>query len=168
MYITINQFFLNKVQKTSLIFFLFMISSGSFSNERNTELDLYDLGSALSRCSGDYEFASMFHRITEPEDTSLSKLLHEHSNGWLTAGIANYYFSGLTREASVVSAEGKRDVVITQWSSALESLSNNNYQDIDTMTTNLLGRVAVCNKWDNIVVESQKKLKKEWLSRPKD
>ena len=154
------------MKKTSLIFLLFIFSSSSFSNEKDEELDLYDLGGELSRCAGDYEFASMIHSVVIKDD-STAKLLHEHANGWRTAGISNYYFSGLTREASRISAQGKKEVKITQWLSELESLEKGNKEEFSSLMDRMWNRIGECNEWDAVVVDSQKKLKKAWLSRPK-
>jgi len=154
------------MKKTLLVFFLFIVSTSSFSNEKNVELDLFDLGSELSRCAGDYEFASMIHGELI-KDSSMAKLLHQHANGWMTAGVSNYYFSGLTREASWVSAEGKKEAKITQWLSGLESLEKGNMEEFAVFTESIWERVGQCNDWDAVVVDSKKKLKKAWLSRPR-
>ena len=154
------------MKKTLLVFFLFIVSTSSFSDEKSDELDLFDLGSELSRCAGDYEFASMIHGELI-KDSSMGKLLHQHANGWMTAGVSNYYFSGLTREASWVSAEGKKEAKITQWLSGLESLEKGNMEEFAVFTESIWERVGQCNDWDAVVVDSKKKLKKAWLSRPK-
>ena len=154
------------MKKTLLVFFLFIVSTSSFSDEKSDELDLFDLGSELSRCAGDYEFASMIHGELI-KDSSMAKLLHQHANGWMTAGVSNYYFSGLTREASWVSAEGKKEAKITQWLSGLESLEKGNMEEFAVFTESIWERVGQCNDWDAVVVDSKKKLKKAWLSRPK-
>jgi len=153
------------MKKTLLVFFLFIVSTSSFSDEKSDELDLFDLGSELSRCAGDYEFASMIHGELI-KDSSMAKLLHQHANGWMTAGVSNYYFSGLTREASWVSAEGKKEAKITQWLSGLESLEKGNMEEFAVFTESIWERVGQCNDWDAVVVDSKKKLKKAWLSRP--
>ncbi|MBT7558152.1 hypothetical protein HN615_14710 [Candidatus Woesearchaeota archaeon] len=149
-----------------LLILLMMISTGSFSKEKGDELDLYDLGSELSRCAGDYEFASMVHKVVI-KDNAMAKLLHEHANGWQTAGMANYYFSGLTREASQVSAESGKETKITQWLSELESLEKGNTEEFLTLTGAMWEKIGQCNTWDAVVVDSRKRLKKAWLSRPK-
>jgi len=149
-----------------LIFSFLTISTFSLSDEKKDGLDLYDLGGELSRCAGDYEFASIIHSVLIKDD-SMAKLLHEHANGWGVAGISNYYFSGLTREASRVSAEGKKEVKITQWLSELESLEKGNKEEFLSLTERMWKRIGECNDWDAVVVDSQKKLKKAWLSRPK-
>jgi hypothetical protein len=147
------------MKKTLLVFFLFIVSTSSFSDEKSDELDLFDLGSELSRCAGDYEFASMIHGELI-KDSSMGKLLHQHANGWMTAGVSNYYFSGLTREASWVSAEGKKEAKITQWLSGLESLEKGNMEEFAVFTESIWERVGQCNDWDAVVVDSQKKVEK--------
>ena len=153
------------MKKTLLIFLLFIISSSSFSNEKDEELDLYDVGGKLSRCAGDYEFASILYKELFKND-ALSKTLHEHSNGWLTAGISNYYFSGLTHEASIVSAQGKKEVKITQWMADMSLLEKENLEEFEVFTEELGARIKYCSTWDDMVVLSQKLLKKALLSRP--
>ena len=154
------------MRKVLLTLFVLMFSVSSFSNEKNKELDLYDLGGKLSRCAGDYEFASILYKEIF-KDAALSKTLHEHANGWQTAGVANYYFSGLTREASKVSAEGKKEVKTTQWIADMSLLEKDNIKEFEVFIEELGVRVKYCSTWDDVVVESQKKLKKAWLSRPK-
>ena len=154
------------MKKTLLIFLLFIISSSSFSNEKNDELDLYDLGGELSRCAGDYEFASILYKELF-KDSAVSKTLHEHANGWQTAGMSNYYFSGLTREASRVSAEGKKETKVTQWMADMSLLEKDNIKEFEVFIEDLGAQIKYCSSWDDTVVQSQKKLKKAWLSRPK-
>lgn len=141
--------------------------ASSFSNDKSSDkLDLYDLGGELSRCAGDYEFSSMIYKEIL-KDSAMSKLLHEHSNGWLLAGTSNYYFSGLTREASRVFSEGKKEVKITQWLSEMELLEKGNMKEFEVFMEDLNSQIKYCSSWDDTVVLSQKKLKKAWLSRPK-
>ncbi len=154
------------MKKTLLIFLLFIISSSSFSKEKNAELDLYDLGSVLSRCSGDYEFGSILYKELFKND-AVSKTLHEHANGWRMAGVSNYYFSGLTREASKVSAEGKQEARVAQWIADMSLLEKDNIKEFEAFIDELWVRIKYCSSWDDTVVQSQKKLKKAWLSRPK-
>ena len=154
------------MKKILLVLFLFIVSTSSFSNEKNVELDLYDLGSVLSRCSGDYEFGSILYKELFKND-ELSKTLHEHANGWRTAGVSNYYFSGLTREASKVSAEGGQETRVTQWIADMSLLEKDNIKEFEVFIEELGARIKYCSSWDDTVVQSQKKLKKAWLSRPK-
>jgi len=151
--------------KKILSILLLLISASSFSNEKNQKLDLYDLGTELSRCAGDYEFASILYKELF-KDVALSKTLHEHSNGWRTAGVSNYYFSGLTREASKVSAKGKQDVRVSQWLADMSLLEKGNMKKFEVFIDDLSAQIKHCSSWDDTVVQSQKKLKKAWLSRP--
>jgi len=148
-----------------ILLILLLISASSFSNEKNEKLDLYDLGAELSRCAGDYEFASMMHKLVF-KDPSMSKLLHEHSNGWLTAGIANYYFSGLTSEASKISAAGKKETKITQWVTGIELMDKTDTKALEVLMEDLNSQILYCSSWDDMVVLSQKMWTKEWHSKP--
>ena len=55
---------------------------------------------------------------------------------------------------------------ITQWLSGLESLEKGNIEEFAVFTESMWERIGQCNDWDAVVVDSQKKLKKAWLSRP--
>ena len=151
--------------KNLFVSLFLILSTNSFSNENNKELDLYDLGDELSRCAGDYEFASILYKELF-KNAALSKTLHEHANGWQMAGMSNYYFSGLTREASAVSAEEKKEARVTQWVADMSLLEKENLKEFEVFIGELSTQIKYCSSWDDKVVEAQKKLKKAWLSRP--
>jgi hypothetical protein len=139
-----------------LLTILLLISTNIFSGIQNKEIDGYDLGVELSICAGDYEFASMLYKVYEQDATS--KRLKELSNGWLIAGIANYYFSGLTYEISKVSSDGKRETTMTQWFAALEG-ANKNEDKVNIIMSDLTNKLKVCKEYEDTVVLSQKLLK---------
>ena len=151
--------------KKILSILLLLISVSSFSNEKNEKLDLYDLGAELSRCAGDYEFASMMYKQAF-KNPSMSKLLKERSNGWFVAGIANYYFSGLTSQASKVSAAGKKETKITKWITELEYMDKTDTKALEVIMKDLNSQIKYCSSWDDMVVLSQKMWTKEWHSKP--
>jgi len=149
-------------------FILFLIPSMfisiSHADSDFESKDYYDKAKVLSRCAGDFEFQSVVSGI-QGNDKSIVKLLHEHANGWFTAGMANYYFSGLTREAAKISAQGDKETRETALASGLATIDPKNPDQLGKYLLETLDKVKYCSSLDPYVVESQKKLKKAWMSR---
>jgi hypothetical protein len=139
-----------------ILIFVFLNSTNTLADNQDKEVDGYDIGTELSICAGDYEFASLLFKAYEQDATS--KNLKNLSNGWMLAGIANYYFSGLTYEISKVSSEGKKETTITQWLSTLEG-ANKNEDKVNIIISDLTNKLKVCKEYEDTVVFSQKLLK---------
>lgn len=146
--------------KSVLIFFL-LASTNVFSGTQEREADGYDIGTELSICAGDFYFASLLFKAYKQDATS--KSLKELSNGWMLAGVSNYYFSGLTYELSKVSSEGKKETTSSQWMARLEGV-NKDDEKLGVLVKNLTNKLELCKEYEDTVVLSQKLLK-QFLSK---
>lgn len=126
------------------------------SEIQEKEADGYDIGTELSICAGDFEFASLLFKAYKQDATS--KSFKEFSNGWMLAGIANYYFSGLTYEISKMSSEGKKETTFNQWMATLEG-ANKDAKNVNVVIENLTIKLERCKEYEGTVVLSQKLLK---------
>jgi len=139
-----------------LISALLLFSTNTLSSSENKEIDLYDIGEKLSNCAGDFEVISALHKLQRKE--AASKIAHNLSNGWLMAGYANYYFSGLTHEMSKSSSDGDAETRSDYWIARFEG-ANQNKNKMEIIINDLANEIGVCKGFEELVVSSQKQLK---------
>ncbi len=147
---------MKKYIKNTLGVTLLLISINAFSSNESEKEDLYDIATKLSVCSGNFEFSSLINKSLGNEATS--KSLHEFSNGWLLAGYANYFFSGLTHEMAKSSSDGNKETTLTYWLAKLEG-TDKDEKKIIKLIDSLASKIKICTLYEDLVVYSQKQIK---------